>query len=133
MPETLIENRYAGLFINNYPRPQIKTRMAFRDGMSLRWAGSELALSRAVLQGAVRAVVRAVPIAILQPLIGTSEAVARSLMGTDVSSAVASGCFVFVEDWFFSFLHKLYSKPSLSESWASRKSIVVSSTYHAHD
>lgn len=92
--------------------------------------GSELALSRAVLQGAVRAVVRAVPIAILQPLIGTSEAVARSLMGTDVSFAVLSGCFVFVEDWFFSFLHKFVFQRSRSESSTSRQSIVVSSMYN---
>lgn len=32
-------------------------------------------------QGAVTAVVRAVPVAILKPLIGTSEAVSRTLFG----------------------------------------------------
>lgn len=33
------------------------------------------------LQGPVRAVIRAVPIAVLRPMIGASEAVSKTLMG----------------------------------------------------
>jgi hypothetical protein len=39
-------------------------------------------VSSVVLQGALKAVVRAVPVAVLQPLIGTTEAVAKTLFGS---------------------------------------------------
>lgn len=37
--------------------------------------------TNAASQGAVRAVVRAVPIAVLKPMIGASEAVSKTLLG----------------------------------------------------
>ena len=39
------------------------------------------AWSNKALQGAVRAVIRAVPIAVLRPMIGASEAVSKALLG----------------------------------------------------
>lgn len=51
--------------------------------VSPRWRARAPGLTscRFRLQGAVRAVVRAVPIAVLKPMIGASEAVSKTLMG----------------------------------------------------
>lgn len=50
----------------------------------MRYVSGKLAKERALTcspQGAVRAVVRAVPIAVLRPMIGASEAVSKTLLG----------------------------------------------------